>query len=107
MQPCYMLDRLVSPCPLFSGLCGTPRCFCSYPPVGKGGVALFNQHIFNDLGVHDSQHRLPAIINPGRGRRGDIKQPQTVEVQGSADVHETKCIKKMLLHHQPCCSEDA
>lgn len=41
------------------------------------------------------------------GEEDTDKQPQTVEVQSLADAQETKCVKQMLLHHQPCCSADA
>lgn len=36
----------------------------TYPAISKNVVALFHQDVFDDDGVQNSQHRLPAIINP-------------------------------------------
>lgn len=36
----------------------------TYPAIGENGVALFHQDIFDQDGVQNSQHRLPAIKNP-------------------------------------------
>lgn len=36
----------------------------TYPAIGKKAVALLHQDVFDEDGVHNSQHRLPAIIKP-------------------------------------------
>lgn len=36
----------------------------TYPAISKNAVALFHQDVFDEDGVQNSQHRLPAIIKP-------------------------------------------
>lgn len=36
----------------------------TYPAISKDVVALFHQDVFDEDGVQNSQHRLPAIIKP-------------------------------------------
>lgn len=88
-KPCC---TLISSCTLFSGVSCTSQCCCSYPAVGEGGVTLLNQHGFDDFGVQDSHHRLPAIVNPGGGEKEIDEQPQIVELQANAwERKHVKC----------------
>lgn len=36
----------------------------TYPAVSENAVALFHQDVFDEDGVQNSHHRLPAIIKP-------------------------------------------
>ena len=36
----------------------------TYPAIGKNSIALFHQDVFDEDGVQNGQHRLPAIKNP-------------------------------------------
>lgn len=36
----------------------------TYPAISKNGMALFHQDIFDEDGVQNGQHRLPAVKNP-------------------------------------------
>lgn len=36
----------------------------TYPAIGKNGIALFHQDVFDEDEVQNHQHRLPAIKNP-------------------------------------------
>lgn len=62
---------------LFHALCTAEESsgLDTYPAIGKNGIALFHQDVFDDDGVQNGHHRPPAIKNP---------KPREIHIQSIA-----------------------